>query len=153
MDFPTRPAEAAPPPDGLAEALGCDLRWCGRSAYDWLTEVAHAGVVRGLRPDFSALARLPVRGVIVTARSDAPSFDFVSRFFAPSVGVPEDPVTGSAHCTLASYWSPLLGKLRMRAWQASVRGGEIGVELAGQRVRLSGKAVTVWRGELTGGAA
>lgn len=148
MDFPARTLESGNPPDGMAHALGCDFRWAGRTGADWLLEVAHAGVVRGLRPDFGALAHLPFRAVTVTARSDTPEYDFVSRFFAPSLGVPEDPVTGSAHCTLASYWSPLVGKLRMRAWQASSRGGEVGVELAGNRVYLTGTAITVWRGEL-----
>ncbi|HTI72641.1 MAG TPA: PhzF family phenazine biosynthesis protein [Candidatus Limnocylindria bacterium] len=148
MDFPSRPAAAASPPEGLSTCLGCDFRWTGRTGSDWLVEVSHAGVARGLRPDFGALSRLPLRGVIVTARSDTPDYDFISRFFVPSIGIPEDPVTGSAHCALAPYWAPLLGKLRMKAWQASARGGEIGVELAGQRVILSGKAITIWRGEL-----
>ena len=147
MDFPSCPAEAAPPPEGLVDALGCDLRWCGRTAYDYLIEVANEAVVRGVKPDFRALSELPVRGVIVTARSNS-GYDFVSRFFAPAAGVPEDPVTGSAHCSLAPYWVAQLGRNRLRAWQASARGGEIGVELAGDRVRLRGSAVTVWRGEL-----
>ena len=148
MDFPSRTPESGTPPDGLANALGCDFRWAGRVGSDWMVEVAHAGVVRGLRPDFGALAHMPLRAAMVTARSDTPEYDFVSRFFAPSLGIAEDPVTGSAHCALASYWSPLLGKLRMRAWQASTRGGELGVELAGKRVYLTGTAITVWRGEL-----
>jgi predicted PhzF superfamily epimerase YddE/YHI9 len=88
------------------------------------------------------------RGVIVTARSDRPEFDFISRFFAPAAGVPEDPVTGSAHCTLAPYWSERLGRKTLTGFQASRRGGVVGVEVAGVRVRLSGSAVTVWRGEL-----
>lgn len=149
MDFPVRQAAAASPPDGLQEALGCDLRWCGRSAYDLLVEVANEAVVRGLKPDFRALSELPVRGVIVTALASAGgSHDFVSRFFAPGAGVPEDPVTGSAHCTLAPYWATRLGRNRLRAWQVSARGGEVRTELAGDRVHLGGGAVTVWRGEL-----
>lgn len=147
MDFPVRPATAAAPPDGLQEALGCDLRWCGRSTYDYLVEVANEAVVRGLKPDFRALAELPVRGVIVTATAGG-DYDFVSRFFAPGAGVPEDPVTGSAHCTLAPYWAARLSRNRLRGWQASARGGEVRVELDGDRVQLAGDSVTVWRGEL-----
>ena len=147
MDFPSRPAEAASPPDGLVDALGCDLKWCGRTAYDYLIEVANEAVVRGLKPDLRALSELPVRGVIVTAHCNG-AYDFVSRFFAPAAGVPEDPVTGSAHCSLAPYWAAQLGRCRLLAWQASPRGGEVAVELLANRVRLGGRAVTVWRGEL-----
>ena len=100
-----------------------------------------------MTPDFARLAALPVRGVIVTAPA-APPFDFVSRFFCPAVGVNEDPVTGSAHCTLGPFWRERLGKDEMTAFQASRRGGIISVSVAGGRVRLRGKAVTVLRGEL-----
>ena len=148
MDFPARVASACPLPEGLASALGTDARWCGASAHDFLVELPHAAIVRGLEPDFGALAKLPVRGVIVTAAADVVGFDFVSRFFAPSVGVPEDPVTGSAHCTLGPFWGARLGKTRLRGWQASRRGGAVGVEIKGERVVLSGSAVTAWRGEL-----
>ena len=99
-------------------------------------------------PDFREVARLGGRGLIVTARATAKKFDFVSRFFGPAVGVDEDPVTGSAHCALAPYWSEKLGKTRMRGYQASARGGEVGVELIEDRVLLRGAAVTVMRGEL-----
>jgi predicted PhzF superfamily epimerase YddE/YHI9 len=99
--------------------------------------------VRGVKPDFGRMASLPVRGVIVTARSASPEFDFVSRFFAPAVGVPEDPVTGSAHCCLTPFWAKRLGKTEMTAFQASARGGVVRVRMAGDRVRLSGQAVTV----------
>ena len=87
--------------------------------------------------------------MIVTAASDTVEYDFISRFFAPAVGVPEDPVTGSAHCTLGPFWGARLGRTRLRGWQASRRGGAVGVEWAGDRVRLSGSAVTVWRGQLS----
>jgi PhzF family phenazine biosynthesis protein len=148
MDFPMRPALEVTAPAGLAEALGTALAWCGRGEDDLLVEVADATTVRTLRPDLAALAQLPVRGVIVTAASDSPEFDFVSRFFAPAAGVPEDPVTGSAHCTLAPYWASRLGRTRMTGRQESRRGGTVGVELLGDRVVLSGSAVTVWTGEI-----
>ncbi len=104
--------------------------------------------VRGLKPDHGALAALPVRGVIVTARADSPGYDFVSRFFAPGSGVAEDPVTGSAHCALGPFWQSRLGKRELVAYQASPRGGVVRVRVAGERVMLGGKAVTVLRGEL-----
>ncbi len=148
MDFPARPAVAEESPAGLAAAMGADFRWCGRSAYDWLVEVPHAAIVRGLQPDFAALGQLPVRGVIVTAGSDVAGYDFISRFFAPAAGVAEDPVTGSAHCTLGPFWGARLGLKRLRGWQASRRGGAVGVEWMGDRVVLSGSAVTAWRGHL-----
>jgi len=104
--------------------------------------------VRGLAPDHAALARLPVRGVIVTSRASTPGFDFVSRFFAPGSGIAEAPVTGSSHCALGPYWAAQLGKTELVAYQASPRGGVVRVRLAGDRVKLGGQAVTVLRGEL-----
>ena len=101
-----------------------------------------------MKPDFTRLAELPVRGVIVTGRSDRPEFDFVSRFFAPASGVNEDPVTGSAHCTLGPFWQSRLNKSAFIAYQASARGGVVKVRVAGDRVFLGGNAVTVLRGEL-----
>jgi PhzF family phenazine biosynthesis protein len=150
MDFPARPAVATSMPEGLGAALGSDVRWCGRSVDDLLVELPHATTVRGLVPDLVALGLLPVRGVIVTAASDVSEYDFVSRFFGPALGVPEDPVTGSAHCTLGTYWAARLGRDRLRGWQASRRGGSVSVKVAGDRVELSGPAVTVWRGEWVG---
>jgi predicted PhzF superfamily epimerase YddE/YHI9 len=147
MNFPACPAVQDSPPEGLAEALGCDLRWVGRTEFDYLVEVANEAVVRGLKPDFRALSEWPVRGYIVTSLANA-EFDFVSRFFAPGAGVPEDPVTGSAHCSLAPYWAAKLGRERLRGWQASARGGAVTVEMRGDRVLLSGQAVTVWKGAL-----
>ena len=147
MDFPARLATEAPIPDGLAEALGVEPIWVGRSADDHLVQVGNENTVRGLRPNLAVIGQLPVRGVIVTARGDG-VYDCVSRFFAPAVGVPEDPVTGSAHCTLAPFWSERIGKKELRAWQASRRGGEVHLRVAGSRVFLGGSAVTVWRGEV-----
>ena len=148
MDFPAEPAEPAPVPAGLAEALGAEPVHFGRNRFDCLVEVDSEATVRALDPDIRGLGALPVRGVIVTARSETEEFDFVSRFFAPSAGVDEDPVTGSAHCCLAPYWLGRLGRDAFTACQASARGGVVKVAVAGDRVLLSGQAVTVLRGEL-----
>jgi predicted PhzF superfamily epimerase YddE/YHI9 len=104
--------------------------------------------VRNLAPDFGKLARLPVRGVIVTSRTASPTYDFVSRFFAPASGVNEDPVTGSAHCCLGPFWAARLHKQEFVAFQAFTRGGLVRVRLAGERIKLGGQAVTVLVGEL-----
>ncbi len=152
LDFPATPASPAPPPQGLIEALGIKPRFVGRSRFDYLVEVDSESTVRGLDPDLGALGRVAARGVIVTSRANGdPQYDFVSRFFAPQSGVPEDPVTGSAHCALAPYWCDKLGKQSLTGYQASARGGIVRVRLEaeGQRVRLAGQAVTVLRGELT----
>jgi PhzF family phenazine biosynthesis protein len=148
LNFPTTPAEAAQPPDGLLEALGVTALWVGRNRFDYLVEVASEDDVRALKPDFAQLRRVRARGVIVTSRASAQEYDFVSRFFAPQAGVDEDPVTGSAHCTLAPYWASRLGRTRMTAYQASRRGGVLQVAIDGDRVRIAGRAVTVFRGEL-----
>jgi PhzF family phenazine biosynthesis protein len=149
LDFPAVPARAEPAPAGLLEGLGVTSPvFVGKNTFDYLVEVADEATVRGLKPDHTALRRLPVRGVIVTARSQTPEFDFVSRFFAPAVGVDEDPVTGSAHCCLAPYWAAKLKKREMTGYQASPRGGTVRVQDNGERVRLAGHAVTVLRGEL-----
>lgn len=148
MDFPARVAEPADAPAGLDEALGMQPLFVGRSAYDYLVEADSAATLRKLKPDFHRLARLPVRGVIVTSRSDRVEFDFLSRFFAPASGVNEDPVTGSAHCSLGPFWQSRLNKSAFVAYQASARGGVVQVRVAGDRVFLGGKAVTVLRGEL-----
>jgi PhzF family phenazine biosynthesis protein len=147
LDFPARPVEEAELPTGLAEAIGSEPRFVGRSRYDYLLELASEADVRGAVPDHALLRTLPVRGVIITARGEG-TFDFVSRFFAPGSGVDEDPVTGSAHCTLGPYWGSRLGKTSFLAWQASARGGAVRVRLEGDRVRLGGRAVTVLQGRL-----
>ena len=152
LDFPATAAEPAKPPAGLIEALGVQPRFVGRSRFDYLIEVDDETTVRRLDPDLGALARVQARGVIVTSRADGTSeYDFVSRFFAPQSGVPEDPVTGSAHCTLAPYWSAKIGRNELTGYQASSRGGVVRVGLAGARVHLGGQAVTVLRGELIAG--
>jgi PhzF family phenazine biosynthesis protein len=153
LDFPAVPAEPSPQPEGLSRALGAVARYVGRSRFDLLVELESEAAVRGLRPDFDRLGRLLDRGVIVTGRADDPAagYDFVSRFFAPAVGVNEDPVTGSAHCTLGPHWSEALGKRELVGYQASPRGGTVRVAVEGGRAVLTGNAVTVWRGELVAG--
>lgn len=147
MDFPACPPDKIEAPDGLAEALGAVPAWTGRNAQtDILVLLDDPAEVRSLAPDLSALAAVDARGVCVTAADT--SYDFVSRFFGPAVGVPEDPVTGSAHCMLAPFWAERLGRTELRAHQASARGGDVGVTLNGDRVVLRGAAVTVIEGEL-----
>jgi len=148
MDFPAKPEQPAGTIAGLAEALGVEPVYVGRSHFDVLVEVASEGAVTALQPDIGALRRVEARGVIVTARAEREGADFVSRFFAPNAGVDEDPVTGSAHCVLAPYWAAKLGRAELTGFQASRRGGTVRVRVAGDRVLLGGRAVTVMRGEL-----
>jgi PhzF family phenazine biosynthesis protein len=153
MDFPARRVSASTDSPDLAGALGARPRFIGRTGLDYLVELESEATVRQLQPDTVRVAALPVRGVIVTAKGETGGFDFVSRFFAPQAGVPEDPVTGSAHCALGPYWSERLGKKDLVGFQASPRGGVVRVGVRGERVLLSGKAVTVLRGELLAPAA
>jgi PhzF family phenazine biosynthesis protein len=147
LDFPALPEEPAPPPAGLSRALGIQSCYTGKNRFDWLVEAETEDQVRSMVPDFCGLAHIPMRGVIDTARASTPGFDFVSRFFAPSVGVNEDPVTGSAHCCLAPHWHKKLKKNAMTAFQASDRGGVVHVRTdTPDRVTIAGKAVTVWKG-------
>lgn len=148
MDFPATPADKIDPPPGLMSALGVQGLWVGQSKYDYLVGVIDAEEVRLASPNFQALAQFQTRGIILTSVSDDDRYDFVSRFFAPVVGIDEDPVTGSAHCCLAPYWSNLLDKKRLIGYQASARGGVVHMECEGDRVKLKGPAVTVLRGEL-----
>jgi PhzF family phenazine biosynthesis protein len=148
IDLPATPPAPAAVPAGLEEALGAGAAWVGRSRFDLVVELGSEAAVRALRPDVAALGRLDARGVIVTARAAGEGLDFVSRFFAPAVGIDEDPVTGSAHCTLGPFWAERLGRAELAAYQASPRGGYLGVRVAGDRVLLTGQAVTVLRGEL-----
>jgi PhzF family phenazine biosynthesis protein len=148
MDFPAKPAAPAPAPEGLAEALGASPCHVLRSSFDYLVQLASPDVVRALQPDLGRLVQLPARGIIVTAPSDRPEHDFISRFFAPAAGVNEDPVTGSAHCTLGPYWAARLGKTQLTGYQASRRGGVVRLRIDDGRVHLGGTAHTVLRGEL-----
>jgi PhzF family phenazine biosynthesis protein len=151
LDFPATPASEAPPPPALMKALGVTPLYTGKNAFDYLIEVETEADVRGLRPDFGLLASVPARGVMVTAPSARPQYDFVSRCFAPAAGINEDPVTGSAHCTLGPYWQQKFGKDDLLAYQASARGGVVRVLPQGERVLLGGQAITVLRGVLVGG--
>jgi predicted PhzF superfamily epimerase YddE/YHI9 len=148
MDFPATGDEPAPPPMELVDGLHASPKYIGRSKFDFIVELESERVLRGLEPDFALLKRLGTRGVIATARSSTRDYDFVSRFFAPAVGIDEDPVTGSAHACLGPFWSARLGKSEFVAYQASARGGVIRVRVQGDRVLLGGQAVTVLRGEL-----
>jgi predicted PhzF superfamily epimerase YddE/YHI9 len=150
MDFPARPPVQAELPLILATDFAISPLWTGRNGMDYFFEVESEAAVREVWPVFASLALRDIRGVIITAKSASPEFDFVSRFFAPGSGIDEDPVTGSAHCALGPYWGVKLGKVQMRGYQASARGGVVGVRLDGERVHLSGTAVTTVRGEWVG---
>ena len=148
LDFPATVAAAVETPPALVAALGVKAVAVSRNKFDYLVEVASEAEVRAAAPDFTALKKAGARGIIVTARASTAGFDFVSRFFAPGSGIDEDPVTGSAHCTLGPYWSERLGKTEFTAYQASARGGIVRVRVNGDRVILGGQAVTVMRAEL-----
>lgn len=146
MDFPARPVEPVATPSGLAEVLGARPLEVVADPFNYLVLLESAQLVRALAPDMEGIRRLDRTGVIVTAPGDL-GFDFVSRYFAPAKGIPEDPVTGGAHCMLAPYWSRRLGKTAFRAFQASRRGGEIVCRLVGNRVDLEGSCVFYLQGE------
>ena len=149
LDFPAKPEQPAEPPENLLEALGVKPLYLGRNVFDYLLLLDNEEAVRTVSPNFALLRTVSVRGVIVTAPSARPEFDFVSRFFAPAVGVDEDPVTGSSHCCLGPFWAARLGKSELIAHQVSARGGVLHIRVASERVFLGGRAVTVLRGELT----
>jgi PhzF family phenazine biosynthesis protein len=140
MDFPARPSGPVPAPAGLAEALGAAPREVLGNQFNYLAILESPAAVRALRPDMAAIARFDRPGVIVSAQGDAP-YDFTSRYFAPAKGIPEDPVTGAAHCMLAPYWAKVLGRSDFRAYQASARGGDVICRLRGERVELEGACV------------
>jgi PhzF family phenazine biosynthesis protein len=153
LDFPTAPLAPVPADPHLLAVLGADaiaVQHTGPQTDDLLVELADEATVRALTPDLTALARMERRGVIVTAQAAAGSegYDFVSRFFGAAAGVPEDPVTGSAHTALAPFWSARLGRTELTGYQASARGGFVRVTLRGDRTLLTGRAVTVIDGEL-----
>jgi PhzF family phenazine biosynthesis protein len=148
LDFPARPEEPAEAPPELVQALGVPIRYTGNGAVGYLVEVDREETVRTIKPDMTLLGRLPVQGVIVTSVATTAGYDFISRYFAPGVGINEDPVTGAAHCCLGPYWSKRLNKNEFVAYQASARGGTVRVRVIGDRVRLGGQAVTVLRAEL-----
>jgi PhzF family phenazine biosynthesis protein len=152
LDFPSEPVSATATPEGLAAMLGAEPVFVGRNRLDYLVELKDETTVRSIRPDLKQIADLSdadnVRGIIVTAPGGTGEPDIVSRCFFPRFHIDEDPVTGSAHCGLAPYWIPRLGKPEIVAYQASARGGWLRLRLAGDRVKLRGQAVTTLRGEL-----
>jgi len=155
LDFPAAPARPGPPPPGFEGVLPVPHRFVGQTVGandNLLAEIDDPALLRGLQPDLARLAALPAGGLIVTSLPDDPAYDFLSRYFAPAAGIPEDPVTGSAHCTLGPYWQAKLAKNRFRALQASARTGVLAIEVLGDRVHLGGSAVTTIRGTLTANA-
>jgi PhzF family phenazine biosynthesis protein len=146
MDFPARTAEPVQAPPGLVEALGALPVEVVLNSFNYLVLLDGPQRVRQLRPDMARIAALDRSGLIVTAAGDG-DYDFISRYFAPAKGIPEDPVTGAAHCMLAPYWAKRLGKTKFRAFQASRRGGEIVCRLTGDRVELEGSCVFFLEGQ------
>lgn len=146
LNFPATPEMRVEAPIELMDALNIDPIYVGKNIFDYIIEVETEDIVRNMKPDFTKLLKVDTRGVIVTARSM--DYDFVSRFFAPEIGVFEDPVTGSSHCCLGPYWKDKLGKDEFTAYQASSRGGELRVKVVEDRVFISGKALTVLEGEI-----
>ncbi|MBA3849263.1 MAG: isomerase [Opitutus sp.] len=151
LDFPATPPReenSAALRATVSAAIGTEVSWLGRSPFDLFAVVAQSAAVASLQPDLPKIASLGGRGLIVTAAGGPAAIDFVSRFFAPQAGVPEDPVTGSAHCALTPYWAARLGRSVLRARQLSRRGGDLHCTLAGDRVRLAGRAVLYLRGDI-----
>ncbi|MEL7351117.1 MAG: PhzF family phenazine biosynthesis protein [Cyanobacteria bacterium P01_A01_bin.116] len=161
LDFPARPTQPAHVMPQLIKSLCCggNVRSVSKNNENYLVEVQSEAVLKKLHPDFAEMKKLPVQGVIATAAAQSDEYDFVSRYFAPNVGIDEDPVTGSAHGSLAPYWQAKLGKSEMLAKQISARGGVVrvqcqransndSVEAADNRILISGEAVTVLKGEL-----
>ena len=150
LNFPANPSETGDIPDDLVTALGVSCKTLVKNSLGYLVEVESAEIVRKLQPNFSLLKTLETPDVIVTSKGDPKSeYDFVSRFFAPGLGIDEDPVTGAAHCCLAPFWRDRLGKDNFLAYQVSERGGVVKVNYdGGDRVFLRGQAVTVMRGEI-----
>ncbi|MEO5957546.1 MAG: PhzF family phenazine biosynthesis protein, partial [Opitutaceae bacterium] len=150
LDFPVTPATLETDPAVFAAvtaALGQPPQWLGRSRFDLFAVLANSEAVRTLKPDLARVAALGHRGLIVTARGGS-DCDFVSRFFAPQTGIPEDPATGSAHCALMPYWAAELGRAQLHARQLSARSAELWCELAGNRVKIAGNSVLYLRGEI-----
>ena len=148
LDFPSLPDRRVSMPKGLTQAIGVRPKYIGRSRFDYIAEVDSEQVVRKLKPDFTKLSTLAIRGLIVTAKAKTQPYDFVSRFFAPRAGINEDPVTGSAHSVLGPYWKNRLKKNELLAFQASKRGGVIRVRVGDRRVFIGGRALTALKSEL-----
>jgi len=153
MNFPTETVTLLCSDDELAvqlsKLLSCNYRGVYQTNEDLLLEVDSEEVVKNIQPNLPLLAKIPVRSLIVTAQSNSDDLDFVSRVFGPAVGIDEDPVTGSAHCSLTPFWADKLGKKKLSARQISARGGNLSLELLGDRVAISGTAITILKGNLT----
>jgi PhzF family phenazine biosynthesis protein len=141
LNFPSLSVEESPIPTELIGLIQADILYFGMSKFDWLVEINNEEYLKTFQPDISQIKKLPARGLIITSRSR--QYDFISRFFAPAVGVDEDPVTGSAHSVLTPYWANKLGKSELLAYQASARGGELKLQHKGARVEIAGQAVTI----------
>jgi predicted PhzF superfamily epimerase YddE/YHI9 len=149
MDFPVRPSEPVPTPRGMADALSVSPVAVFANQFNYMALLESARILRDISPDMASLARLDRTGIIVTAQgNEDEGYDFISRYFAPAKGIPEDPVTGAAHCMLAPYWAQRLGKSELRACQASRRGGEIICRVAGDRIKLEGTCVFYLEGKV-----
>ncbi len=148
LDFPIDKEHPIDIPGVLVETLGAKPVYLGMTKWSYLAEMDSEEKVRNINPDFEKMESLEAWGVMITARSASKDIDFVSRFFAPRKGVQEDPVTGSAHCALGPYWAKKLGKNKLKAYQASERGGYLDVNVEGERVKLLGSAVTVIEGKI-----
>jgi PhzF family phenazine biosynthesis protein len=148
LDFPALPPKETQPPEALLKSIDAEFLYVGTNGVKYLVEVAESETVEKLSPDFEMMKRIDTQGVIVTAKANEPGIDFVSRYFAPAVGINEDPVTGSAHCCLGPYWSAKLGKTHMAAKQLSKRRGFLKLEVTDERVLMSGQAVTTLSGTL-----
>ena len=148
LNFPSKSEKKISEYGKLQEVLDANFVYAGEAGYYYVIEVESEKVVRNLKPDFGALKEITELGVIVTSKSSSDEHDFVSRFFAPSIGINEDPVTGSTHCVLGPYWMKKLNKKNLRAFQASKRGGVLNIRIEGDRVYLAGNATTVMKGEL-----
>ncbi|XEC93027.1 PhzF family phenazine biosynthesis protein [Paenibacillus tarimensis] len=146
LNFPEEPVSESEYPLELIEALNIDPVFVGRNRFDYFIEIESEDVIKKLSPNFSLLGTIPTRGINVTSRSN--EFDFISRCFFPAIGVNEDPVTGSAHCGLAPYWSKKLNKTELYAYQASARGGVLKINIQNNRVMMAGQAVTIMKNEL-----
>lgn len=149
LDFPSVPVRTIDAPVGFEDSVPVKTVAVMRNDFDWYVELENESAVLEFQPDMAAIARVGLRGVCLTATAESIKADFVSRFFAPASGVPEDHVTGSAHCALGPYWGEKLGLDRLTGYQASKRGGFVGIQIRGDRTILSGQARSVVRGTLT----
>jgi PhzF family phenazine biosynthesis protein len=148
LSFPANPSAEIEIPAALAKALNQSIRQVSENSLGYLVELKSEAAVREIQPDFELLKQLSAQGIIVTSRADNSNYDFISRFFAPNLGINEDPVTGAAHCCLGPYWHDRLHKSEFLAYQASARGGVVKVRCTRDRVFLGGQAVTVLQGTL-----